>query len=91
MFLAIAVDNLANAQVLTNDEEEEHQRLEEQKKMRTAILSPVTDSSQQKASKWTKVRSVPKMLVFTRQRDKDEEENPFKGMIYKGRPQRISR
>ena len=88
VFLAIAVDNLANAQILTKDEEEEQQKLEEQKKIRNVLLSPVTDAHK---SKWSKVRSVPKMLVFARQRDKNDEENPFKGMIYKGRPPPISR
>ena len=83
MFLAIAVDNLANAQILTKDEEEELQKAEEQKKMLNIMFTPVPQSC--KPIRWNKVRSVPKMLLFTKQK-KDENENPFKGITYKGRP-----
>ncbi|XP_057298022.1 voltage-dependent L-type calcium channel subunit alpha-1S-like isoform X2 [Hydractinia symbiolongicarpus] len=87
VFLAIAVDNLANAQVLTKDEEEELRRAEEQKRLLNIMFSPIVDNRKQ--SKWTKVRSVPKMLMFTKQ--KDHEENPFKGITYKGRPPNLLR
>ena len=42
VFLAIAVDNLANAQVLTHDEEQEVKEAEEQKKIRNILYSPST-------------------------------------------------
>ena len=42
VFLAIAVDNLANAQVLTHDEEQEMKEAEEQKKIRNILYSPST-------------------------------------------------
>jgi len=79
--LAIAVDNLANAQVLTRDEEQELKEAEDQKRIRNIIFSPNNQSTQNR-SKWNKVRAMPKMLMFTRQK---EEENPFKGVTYQGR------
>ena len=80
VFLAIAVDNLANAQVLTRDEENELKQAEEQRRLRSMLFSP----KPQESSKWNKVRAVHKMLTFTRQKDKDK--NPFKGVTYQGRP-----
>lgn len=87
VFLAIAVDNLANAQVLTKDEEEEMQLAEEQKKIRNVIYSP---QAELKVSKWTKVRSVPKLLAFS-SRKNDDDHNPFKGITYKSRPAAVLR
>uniref|UniRef100_A0A7M5WIZ7 Voltage-dependent calcium channel alpha-1 subunit IQ domain-containing protein n=2 Tax=Clytia hemisphaerica TaxID=252671 RepID=A0A7M5WIZ7_9CNID len=83
VFLAIAVDNLANAQVLTRDEELEQREAEEQKKIRNILYSPSTPNSSNR-SKWDKVRAMPKMLMFARQREK-EDENPFKGVTFQGR------
>ena len=83
MFLAIAVDNLANAQVLTRDEELEQREAEEQKKIRNILYFPSTPNSSNR-SKWDKVRAMPKMLMFARQREK-EDENPFKGVTFQGR------
>ena len=86
--MAIAVDNLANAQVLTRDEENELKMLEEQKKIRMQLFSPKVQEIQNK-SKWNKVRAMPKMLAFARQKDK--ESNPFKGVTYQGRPHNFIR
>ena len=88
VFLAIAVDNLANAQVLTHDEQQELKEAEEQKKIRNILFSPNTPNAQAR-SKWTKVRAMPKMLIFARQKDK--ENNPFKGVTYQGRTHAILR
>ena len=77
VFLAIAVDNLANAQALTKDEEEEKRKEEELKRMRHLLFQPTVNTT---VSKWDKVRSVPKLLAFTR-REKMED-NPFAGMQY---------
>lgn len=82
VFLAIAVDNVANAQVLTKDMEEENQLMEEQKKIRNVVYSPQLDR-QNKGSKWARVRCVPKMLMFTKEQKKEANENPFKGVTYK--------
>ena len=98
MFLAIAVDNLANAQVLTHDEEEELKEAEEQKKIRNILYSPtgtpngnaLVNPQCAGRSKWTKVRAMPKMLLFARSQ-KEKEENPFKGVIFQGRTRNFVR
>ena len=86
VFLAIAVDNLANAQVLAKDAEEEKQREEEQKKVISAMYAQPTEPSA--VSKWGKVRSIPKIIAFTKKSKEVDESNPFKGYHYRKRPLR---
>ena len=76
VFLAIAVDNLANAQALTRDEEIELRKREEAKQMRRKRLLLNED-------KWSKVRAVPKILAIRRKSDLND--NPFSGMTFQRR------
>ena len=68
MFLAIAVDNLANAQILTEDEErekEERERNRELNKQKYCQKPP-------KGRNWNKARSLPVIMAlnqFVRKRD----------------------
>ena len=82
VFLAIAVDNLANAQALTRDEEIEARRQEEAKLLRRRKLVSKED-------KWSKVRAVPKILALRKRSDLNE--NPFSGMTYQGRVENVKR
>ncbi|KAK3737051.1 hypothetical protein QZH41_016673, partial [Actinostola sp. cb2023] len=68
VFLAIAVDNLANAQILTEDEEnEEKERVRKRAEMRE-MYSVKAETPQPIANKrpshWRKAKSIPKLLVF---------------------------
>ena len=80
MFLAIAVDNLANAQALTRDEELEMKKQEEVKQMRRKKMNE---------DKWSKVRAVPKILAIRRRSDMND--NPFSGMTFQRRDQNNTR
>eukprot|EP00794_Sanderia_malayensis_P016877 gene16877-18582_t len=77
VFLAIAVDNLANAQALTRDEEFELRRRAELKLARRRKALTGED-------KWCKVRAVPKMLILRKK--SDTKDNPFSGLTYMGVP-----
>ena len=66
--MAIAVDNLANAQILTEDEEnEEKERVRKRAEMRE-MYSVKAETPQPIANKrpshWRKAKSIPKLLVF---------------------------
>ncbi|XP_065072313.1 voltage-dependent L-type calcium channel subunit alpha-1D-like [Rhopilema esculentum] len=80
VFLAIAVDNLANAQALTRDEELEMKKQEEAKQMRRKKMNE---------DKWSKVRAVPKILAIRRRSDMND--NPFSGMTFQRRDQNNTR
>ena len=82
VFLAIAVDNLANAEALTRDEEEEKKRQEESKLLRRKKMLNKDD-------KWSKVRCVPKILALGKK--SETKDNPFSGMTFQGRPESILR
>lgn len=70
------MDNLANAQALTRDEEIELRKREEAKQMRRKRLLLNED-------KWSKVRAVPKILAIRRKSDLND--NPFSGMTFQRR------
>ena len=76
VFLAIAVDNLANAQALTRDEEIEMRKREEAKQIRRKKLLLNED-------KWSRVRAVPKILAIRKKSDVND--NPFSGMTFQRR------
>ncbi|XP_065654096.1 voltage-dependent L-type calcium channel subunit alpha-1D isoform X2 [Hydra vulgaris] len=84
VFLAIAVDNLANAQVLAKDAEEQKRRELERKKAISAMYAQPTEPPA--ISKWGKVRSIPKIIAFTKKSKEVDEANPFKGYHYRKRP-----
>eukprot|EP00795_Rhopilema_esculentum_P010180 gene10180-18850_t len=65
VFLAIAVDNLTNAEILSQDEEDEQKLLTRQRTARAGFTGPGTH--------WTKLKALS--FVRTLQRQVEEEEN----------------
>lgn len=70
------MDNLANAQALTRDEEVELRKREEAKQMRRKKMRLNED-------KWSRVRAVPKILAIRKKSDLND--NPFSGMTFQRR------
>ena len=61
----------------------------EEQKLKESLGATTTNTQElNKLSKWNLVRSVPKVLMFAK-RDEEENENPFKGITYKGRPEKV--
>lgn len=67
------MDNLANAQALTRDEEIELRKHEEAKQIRRKKMRLNED-------KWSRVRAVPKILAIRKKSDLND--NPFSGMTF---------
>ena len=65
VFLAIAVDNLTNAEILSQDEEDEQKLLTRQRTARTGFTGPGTH--------WTKLKALS--FVRTLQKQVEEEES----------------
>ena len=76
------MDNLANAQALTRDEDVEMRKREEAKQMRRRKLLSHED-------KWSRVRAVPKILAIRRKSDVND--NPFSGMTFQRRISEMNR
>lgn len=71
VFLAIAVDNLANAQAVTQDEKEEQRQLEAMRKKRL----------EKKRDGWAKARQIPVLMAIKNiNHNKNDNENPFHNM-----------
>ena len=66
VFLAIAVDNLTNAEILTSDEDEQQELLERQRSARRGLSAP--------GNHWSKAKA----MSFVRNLQKQVEENEVK-------------
>ena len=72
MFLAIAVDNLANAQAVTQDEKEEQRIIEAMRRKRL---------ERNKTHGWAKVRQIPVIMAIKNiNQHKNDRDNPFRNM-----------
>lgn len=72
VFLAIAVDNLANAQAVTQDEKEEQRMIEAIKRKRIEKRS---------SPGWAKVRQIPVIMAIKNiNQNKTDHDNPFRNM-----------
>lgn len=69
VFLAIAVDNLANAQALNRDEEEEIKTREQSRRRRM----------EKRQKNWDKARQIP-ILIRLKNRNQSKTDNPFHNM-----------
>ena len=69
VFLAIAVDNLANVQALTKDEEEEERAREQSRRRRM----------QKKKNPWARARQIP-MIMAIKNLSNAKNDNPFHNM-----------
>lgn len=71
VFLAIAVDNLANAQAVTQDEKEEQLQLEAMRKKRM----------EKRRDGWAKGRTIPVLIGLGKiSHNKNDNDNPFRNM-----------
>ncbi|XP_058941350.2 voltage-dependent calcium channel type A subunit alpha-1 isoform X1 [Pocillopora verrucosa] len=71
VFLAIAVDNLANAQAVTQDEKEEQLQLEAMRKKRM----------EKRRDGWAKARTIPVLIGLGKiSHNKNDNDNPFRNM-----------
>jgi hypothetical protein len=75
--LAIAVDNLANAQILTEDEENEKKEREKKKSEAREKFSIRPENNKEKRqSNWRKAKSIPILMALKNLgRNKDNEED----------------
>lgn len=72
VFLAIAVDNLANAQAVTQDEKEEQRIIEAMRRKRM---------EKRTSPGWAKVRQIPVIVAIKNiNHNKNVHENPFRNM-----------
>ena len=72
VFLAIAVDNLANAQAVTQDEKEEQRIIEAMRRKRL---------ERNKTHGWAKVRQIPVIMAIKNiHQHKNDRDNPFRNM-----------
>ncbi|XP_073235068.1 voltage-dependent L-type calcium channel subunit alpha-1D-like [Porites lutea] len=72
VFLAIAVDNLANAQAVTQDEKEEQRMIEAIKRKRM---------EKRTSPGWAKVRQIPVIMAIKNiNQNKTDHDNPFRNM-----------
>ncbi|XP_068707283.1 voltage-dependent calcium channel type A subunit alpha-1-like isoform X2 [Montipora foliosa] len=72
VFLAIAVDNLANAQAVTQDEKEEQRIIEAMRRKRL---------ERNKTHGWAKVRQIPVIMAIKNiNQHKNDHDNPFRNM-----------
>lgn len=72
VFLAIAVDNLANAQAVTQDEKEEQRIIEAMRRKRM---------EKRTSPGWAKVRQIPVIMAIKNiNHNKNDHENPFRNM-----------
>ncbi|XP_074617783.1 voltage-dependent L-type calcium channel subunit alpha-1D-like isoform X1 [Acropora palmata] len=72
VFLAIAVDNLANAQAVTQDEKEEQRIIEAMRRKRL---------ERNKTHGWAKVRQIPVIMAIKNiNQHKNDRDNPFRNM-----------
>ena len=73
MFLAIAVDNLANAQAVTQDEKEEQLQREAMRKKRM----------EKRRDGWAKARTIPVLIglgKINHNKNDNDNDNPFRNM-----------
>ncbi|XP_078367100.1 voltage-dependent L-type calcium channel subunit alpha-1D-like isoform X2 [Oculina patagonica] len=71
VFLAIAVDNLANAQAVTQDEKEEQRQLEAMRRKRL----------EKRRDGWAKARQIPVLMAIKNiNQHKNDNDNPFRNM-----------
>jgi len=72
VFLAIAVDNLANAQAVTQDEKEEQRIIEAMRRKRM---------EKRTSPGWAKVRQIPVIMAIKNiNHNKNDHDNPFRNM-----------
>ena len=74
VFLAIAVDNLTNAEILSQDEEDEQKALARQRTARTGFTGP--------GLHWTKLKALSFVRTLQKQVAEDERrENPDQSVL----------
>lgn len=73
VFLAIAVDNLTNAEILSQDEEDEQKILTRQRTARGGFTGPGTH--------WTKLKALSFVRTLQRQVVEEEERNSAENSV----------
>ena len=72
VFLAIAVDNIANAQAVTQDEEEEERLRQASRKRRLLKM-------EKRRNGWAKARQIP-VIMALKNINQNKNDNPFHNM-----------